>query len=93
MSKQAETANRPIFSFDGKGINGPDEYRSRLATLTPSATPEQGRLMAAAPELLEALEAMVQEFAQPYPTNSFDMSGAAMASCHARTAIAKAKGE
>ena len=48
---------RPTLTFDGCGINGPDEYRTRLATFTDR---EQGKawgsLLAAAPELLEALE-------------------------------------
>ena len=47
-------------SFDGKGINGPDEYRSRLATFTnDDAADTFGPLFAAAPNLLAALEAIV----------------------------------
>ena len=43
-------------SFDGKGINGPDEYRSRLATFAnPEAARQYGPLFEAAPDLLEAL--------------------------------------
>ncbi len=47
-------------SFDGKGINGPDEYRSRLATFTSDkAATEYGALFEASPALLAALKAMV----------------------------------
>lgn len=47
---------RTELSFDGKGINGPDEYRSRLATFTnQEAADRYGRLFAAAPDLLEAV--------------------------------------
>jgi hypothetical protein len=47
--------SRPTLSFDGCGINGPDEYRSRIATFTNydfAAT--YGHQLAAAPELLKA---------------------------------------
>lgn len=53
--------NRPTLSFDGCGINGPDEYRTRLFTV---ATPElrnspgvqrYGRMFASAPTMLQAL--------------------------------------
>lgn len=45
------------FSFDGFGINGRDEHRSRLATLTTEGHAEGvGPLLAAAPEMLAALE-------------------------------------
>lgn len=54
------TTERPELSFDGFGINGPDEHRSRVATF---ANAEIGRkygpLFAAAPDLLYALEAAV----------------------------------
>lgn len=46
-------------SFDGKGVNGPDEHRSRLATFVDDEIAQQyGPLFAAAPELLEALQAI-----------------------------------
>lgn len=56
---------RSELSFDGFGINGPDEYRTRLATfqLTPGFELERaewakkyGPMMAAAPEMLAALK-------------------------------------
>ena len=57
---------RPELTFDGRGINGPDKYRSRVATFSSSldgATVKQyGALFAAAPELLAALEIMVRAF-------------------------------
>jgi hypothetical protein len=47
---------RPELSFDGKGINGPDEYRTRVATfghLTDDAqVTKYGKLFAASPDLL-----------------------------------------
>ena len=47
------------FTFDGHGINdATNEYKPRVATLQPHyKIPEIGNLLAAAPELLEALEA------------------------------------
>lgn len=48
---------RPTLTFDGCGINGPDEYRSRLATFTNREEGKRwGHLFAAAPELLEVCE-------------------------------------
>lgn len=42
--------------FDGVGINGPDQYRTRLATFTsPEAAKVYGPMLAAAPDLLAAL--------------------------------------
>lgn len=42
-------------NFDGFGINGPDEYRTRLATFTNDDRAKQyGPLFAAAPDLLAA---------------------------------------
>lgn len=55
---------RPELSFDGMGINGPNEYRDRLATFNRNGpwTPEQvqwyGRLFQAGPEMLDALESL-----------------------------------
>ncbi len=47
-------------SFDGKGINGPDEFRTRLATfITDEDAKSYGPLFAAAPDLLAALEAIM----------------------------------
>lgn len=46
---------RPELSYDGRGINGPDEYRSRLATFTSTeAAIEYGPLFEAAPMLRDA---------------------------------------
>jgi len=47
---------RPTLSFDGLGINGPDEYRSRVATFaTQEAAQEYGELFAAAPDMKDSL--------------------------------------
>lgn len=47
-------------SYDGFGINGTDEYRTRLATFTGPEGRMYGPLFAAAPELLEALENAIE---------------------------------
>lgn len=50
-------------SYDGKGINGPDEFKTRIATFTSSEYAEEyGHLFETAPELLDALENMVKRF-------------------------------
>ena len=50
----------PDFSFDGFGINGADQYRSRLATLTPAGQAAKvGPLFGAAPDLHDALSALL----------------------------------
>jgi len=55
-------------SFDGKGINGPDKYKSRLATFTSDeAAKKYGVLFAAAPELLESLQRLVKASNQSEP--------------------------
>lgn len=57
---QAQHTQRPELSFDGCGINGPDQYRSRIATFTDKRGPEAmkyGPLFAAAPTLETALQA------------------------------------
>lgn len=47
---------RPLLSFDGCGINGPDLHRSRLCTFVDSATAAAwGPLLALAPDLRDAL--------------------------------------
>lgn len=59
VPEATETETHPTLSFDGMGINGPDEYRTRLATFrNPSAAKEWGPLFAAAPDMLVALEAI-----------------------------------
>jgi hypothetical protein len=50
------TTERRELSYDGRGINGPDEYRTRVATFTsPEVGDKYGRLFEAAPEMREAL--------------------------------------
>lgn len=47
-------------SFDGFGINGGDEYMSRIATLTEHGQKlGLGYVLASAPEMLEALKELV----------------------------------
>jgi hypothetical protein len=65
-------STRPELTFDGWGVNGPDEYRTRLCTFTrchvmhgndgkrPIAE-HYGPMFAAAPELLAALEAWEED--------------------------------
>jgi len=79
---------RREFSFDGHGINGPDECRTRLATFTEAgkAYPGLGKLLEAAPELLEELEALVSaNYGQPNAVHVPALD-------NARTIIAKVKG-
>ncbi len=51
---------RPELTFDGFGINGPDEYRSRIATFSPvsrqrDVARQYGPLFAASPDMRAAL--------------------------------------
>ena len=56
------TRSRPTLSFDGKGLNGPDEYRRRVATFSSAADAKLwGGILAAAPDMLEALRALLRE--------------------------------
>jgi hypothetical protein len=49
------------FSFDGFGVNGADQYKSRLATLTDAGhAAGVGPLLAAAPDLKKALESALE---------------------------------
>lgn len=84
-------------SFDGFGINACDHYRSRLANFTHPMTSNEhnkaiakhlGPLFAAAPEMLEALNAIVANFeSDPDDLETMD-AGVKFA----RSAIAKATG-
>lgn len=55
---------RRTFSFDGWGINGPDQYRERLATFTEAghALPGLGKLLEAAPEMRGILAEVMAPF-------------------------------
>lgn len=56
---EATPETRPTLTFDGMGINGPDEYRTRIATFSkPSVGQEWGRLFERSPEMLVALKAI-----------------------------------
>lgn len=49
-------AARPTLTYDGWGINGPDEHRTRIAKFSTGAAGERwGPLLARAPDLLAAL--------------------------------------
>jgi hypothetical protein len=75
-------------SFDGKGINGPDAHRSRVATFTSEeAAHTYGALFAAAPELLEALAALLDS---PWLSRTHDADGVRAAAC---AALRNARGE
>lgn len=54
MKTETTKEHFPDLSFDGCGINGRDEYRTRIATFSNDAD-KYGKLFAAAPDLLEAL--------------------------------------
>lgn len=56
----------PHLSFDGCGINGRDEYRTRLATFAKVRSPEArefGPLFAASPDMLAVLVSISQDLA------------------------------
>lgn len=56
-----KTATQLRLTFDGFGINGGDEYMSRIATFTEHGhSLKIGPLLAAAPELLEACGELVR---------------------------------
>lgn len=60
MTQHTPETERPELSFDGKGINGPDEHRTRVATFTGAdAAKKYGPLFAIAPELLDAARDML----------------------------------
>lgn len=60
----------PGLSFDGKGINGPDEYRTRIATFTSAeAARKYGPMFEAAPEMFRALKA-IECFAEDWRTEN-----------------------
>lgn len=72
-------------SFDGKGINGPDKYRSRLATFANNeAAQKYGALFEAAPELLVVCIKLL---------NCIDTNRDWAEAKEARAAIAKATGK
>lgn len=57
-----ETKQAGQLSFDGCGINGPDKYKTRIATFAyTKAVTAYGPLFAAAPELLDALEMLIEQ--------------------------------
>lgn len=50
-----------MLSFDGKGINGPDDYKTRVATFTNDVDAQRyGNLFAYAEELQQRLKAFVE---------------------------------
>ena len=80
-------------SFDGCGINGRDEYRSRIATFADKGGPiatEYGPLFAAAPDLLAALVEANRCLAWHESRHGVAMDRVAVE--RATAAIAKAKG-
>lgn len=79
---------RKNWSFDGKGINGGDEYMSRIATLTEHGhCLNAGKLLAAAPDLLAALEGMMhKDYADLSLSDKLSLCE------NARAAIAMARG-
>ena len=87
------------WSFDGRGINDATEYRERIATLQwpvnlrlSGQRRADGRLIAAAPDLLEALESLYHA-ANSIGEDTCDPVAFAGALEDARAAIEKAKGE
>ncbi len=89
-------STRPELSYDGKGINGPDEYRARIATFdNAQAAKAYGPLFAAAPELLVACQEAFDELAvirQAFDVMDYGHASDAQMDRIA-AALAKAKGE
>lgn len=57
--KKSRDCSRAELSFDGFGINGPDEYRTRIATFQKGAgklIAKYGPMFAASPEMLRVLK-------------------------------------
>lgn len=85
---------RTDWNFDGKGINGGDEYMSRIATLTEHGhSLNAGKLLAAAPDLLAALEMLMNMQVKGHALIDrlqFSDSGRAISTA-VLSAIAKAK--
>lgn len=82
---------RHELSYDSHGINGPDEYRSRIATFAPGpARDKYGPLFEAAPELLDTLERFVTACHAYLPETTDQAFCGLYAS--ARAAIARATG-
>lgn len=98
-SNHPETENpaHASLSFDGCGINGRDEYRTRIATFTNKRGPvanHYGPLFAAAPEMLAALvearEVLVNELGRQQLPESH-VYGQIALQCDAAIARAKAQ--
>jgi len=84
---------RAELSFDGMGINGPDKYRSRLATFTHQEGAEQyGKLFAAAPDMLAVLREFVEDTNGLREHLEEEWPDLLVTLDHARAAIAKAEG-
>lgn len=85
-----KTTNRPELSFDGFGINGPDEYRTRLCTFSKGVSEDDrkkyGPLLASAPELLEALKRLLELCENGEGSDMYGIEGA-----HKAIAIAEGK--
>lgn len=80
------TTHRPELHYDGIGINGPDEHRTRVAKFDKQADADKyGPLLAAAPDLLAALDALMLEYSH---TGNIGYDAVNTA----RNAINKAKG-
>lgn len=86
--KTTETKHTAGLNWDGCGVNDSDEYRSRIATFTEHGRknrPELGPVFAAAPELLEALETILDELSDGRGISQ-------LTGLKAQSAIQKAKG-
>jgi hypothetical protein len=80
---------RSELTYDGCGINGPDEYRSRVATFANyDLAGKYGPLLAAAPELLAEAELFVSDFVAYLEADDYDLPDPSALIA----AIAKAKG-
>lgn len=98
-SPRPQPTTRPELTFDGHGINGPDEYRSRLATFTLGADVNKyGPLLAAAPDLVRLLkdcvgfieQSMTEAQTLEHMLDGHDPEGCIL--CESRQTIAQVEG-
>jgi hypothetical protein len=86
------TMERKTYSFDGRGINGPDEYRTRLATLSDAGHAiDFGRTIERAVNAHDDVVAALELADEELSSAGYGVAGKVRSTI--RTALAKAKGE
>ena len=81
----------PELSYDGRGINGPGQYSSRIATFSSHKTAQKYRLLfKAAPDLLAACNALIKYLDGERPALNDAITNLKQLENAARAAINKA---